>query len=207
MSIASKTIASALPRAAGIGFKAQHFDDILSGPQPIGFVEIHAENYMGEGGEPHAQLRALCERYALSVHGVGLSIGGAQPLDRAHLRRLGPPWLSPLYVPGRRSGELSHFSRFLGFRRIRAELLDGGDEPARDFGTSLGIQGAGAELALAEAYGNLPPFVTADENEGVLAGSSALPPPHLNRSASSEVLQGSPYPELAGIEPRHRRAE
>lgn len=82
------TIASVLPRAAGIGFKPQHFGDILSGPQPIGFVEIHAENYMGEGGEPHAQLRTLCEHYALSVHGVGLSIGGAQPLDRAHLRRL-----------------------------------------------------------------------------------------------------------------------
>jgi uncharacterized protein (UPF0276 family) len=82
------TIASHLPRDAGVGFKPQHFADILSGPQPIGFVEVHAENYMGEGGEPHAQLRALCAHYALSVHGVGLSIGGAQPLDRAHLRRL-----------------------------------------------------------------------------------------------------------------------
>ena len=43
---------------------------------------------MGAGGPAHAQLRALCERYALSVHGVGLSIGGAQPLDRDHLARL-----------------------------------------------------------------------------------------------------------------------
>jgi uncharacterized protein (UPF0276 family) len=79
---------SGLPAAAGIGFKPQHFADIIAGEQPIGFVEIHAENYMGAGGPPHAQLAALRERYALSVHGVGLSIGGDGPLDPAHLARL-----------------------------------------------------------------------------------------------------------------------
>ena len=43
---------------------------------------------MGAGGPPHAQLAALRERYALSVHGVGLSIGSMQPLDSDHLARL-----------------------------------------------------------------------------------------------------------------------
>ncbi|MGE3145006.1 MAG: DUF692 domain-containing protein [Pseudorhodoplanes sp.] len=80
--------ASRLPKAAGIGFKPQHFEAIMAGEQPVGFVEIHAENYMGAGGPPHAQLRALRERFALSVHGVALSIGSAQPLDREHLSRL-----------------------------------------------------------------------------------------------------------------------
>ena len=56
--------------------------------QAVGFFEVHAENYMGAGGPSHAQLTALRERYALSVHGVGLSIGSMQPLDRAHLARL-----------------------------------------------------------------------------------------------------------------------
>lgn len=79
---------SCLPVAAGVGFKPQHFDDIVSAEQPIRFIEIHAENYMGAGGSPHAQLRALTERYALSVHGVALSIGSMHPLDREHLRRL-----------------------------------------------------------------------------------------------------------------------
>ena len=79
---------SKLPACAGVGFKPQHFTDILSGEQPIGFVEVHAENYMGAGGPPHAQLTALRERYALSVHGVGLSIGGAAPLNGDHLARL-----------------------------------------------------------------------------------------------------------------------
>ena len=56
--------ASDLPARTGVGFKPAHFGDILAGPQPIGFFEVHAENYMGAGGPPHAQLgcvaRALC---------------------------------------------------------------------------------------------------------------------------------------------------
>jgi uncharacterized protein len=79
---------SKLPLAAGIGFKPQHFADIMMCGQVIGFMEIHAENYMGDGGAPHAMLAALCERFALSVHGVGLSIGGDERLDLEHLLRL-----------------------------------------------------------------------------------------------------------------------
>jgi uncharacterized protein (UPF0276 family) len=80
--------ASNLPASAGVGFKAEHFREIIESPQPLGFFEVHAENYMGAGGAPHAQLTALRERYALSIHGVGLSIGSMQPLDREHLARL-----------------------------------------------------------------------------------------------------------------------
>lgn len=79
---------SCLPATAGVGFKPQHYTDIIDGEQPIGFVEVHAENYMGAGGAPHAQLAKLHERFALSVHGVGLSIGGTAPLNRDHLARL-----------------------------------------------------------------------------------------------------------------------
>jgi uncharacterized protein len=82
------SVGSQLPAHAGVGFKSQHFYDIIIAPQPIGFFEVHAENYMGAGGAPHAQLGALRERYALSIHGVGLSIGSMQPLDRDHLARL-----------------------------------------------------------------------------------------------------------------------
>lgn len=79
---------TALPSTPGVGFKTEHFDAILSGEQPIGFLEVHAENYMGAGGPPHAMLRTLRERYALSIHGVGLSIGSMAPLDTEHLTRL-----------------------------------------------------------------------------------------------------------------------
>ena len=61
------------------------------------WLEIHAENYMGDGGRPLAQLRHLAEKFAISVHGVGLSIGGEGPLDKDHLARLNHlcSWLNP----------------------------------------------------------------------------------------------------------------
>lgn len=77
-----------LPPDAGIGFKPQHFDALLAESAPVRFVEVHAENYMGAGGPPHARLTALRECLALSIHGVGLSIGGGGALDREHLARL-----------------------------------------------------------------------------------------------------------------------
>lgn len=77
-----------LPAGAGVGFKPEHFEAIMADAPPLAFLEVHAENYMGDGGRPHAQLAALRERFALSIHGVGLSIGGDEPLDKAHLARL-----------------------------------------------------------------------------------------------------------------------
>ncbi|WP_371037937.1 DUF692 family multinuclear iron-containing protein [Rhodosalinus sp. FB01] len=77
-----------LPARVGVGFKAKHFAGLTAEPGPVGWIEIHAENYMGAGGRPRAQLAALAERFPVSVHGVGLSIGGQAPLDRDHLARL-----------------------------------------------------------------------------------------------------------------------
>ncbi len=86
-----------LPTATGVGYKAQHFEAILADPGPVAWLEIHAENYMGAGGRPLAQLRHLAERFAISVHGVGLSIGGEGRLDADHLARLKHlvGWLEP----------------------------------------------------------------------------------------------------------------
>jgi len=77
-----------LPARPGVGYKPQHFSDLMADPGPVEWIEVHAENYMGDGGRPHAQLRALTETFGLSIHGVGLSIGGETPLDRDHLARL-----------------------------------------------------------------------------------------------------------------------
>ena len=86
-----------LPARPGAGYKPQHFSDILANPAPVAWLELHAENYMGDGGRPLAQLRHLSERFPISVHGVGLSIGGEGPLDRDHLARLKAlcDWLVP----------------------------------------------------------------------------------------------------------------
>lgn len=77
-----------LPAAPGLGFKPEHFADICVHRPSLGFFEVHAENYMGAGGPPHRMLSALRADYALSLHGVGLSIGGPGRLDGAHLGRL-----------------------------------------------------------------------------------------------------------------------
>jgi hypothetical protein len=72
---------------AGIGLKPAHYAGLLAGAPPLAFLEAHAENYMGDGGPPHRYLAALAEMYPLSLHGVGLSLGGSEGLDRAHLKR------------------------------------------------------------------------------------------------------------------------
>ncbi|MEF2552560.1 DUF692 domain-containing protein [Aurantimonas sp. A2-1-M11] len=85
---AAPTAASPLPAAAGLGLKLEHAGEILATGPAVGFFEVHAENYMGAGGPPHRYLEAIAARYPLSLHGVGLSIGGEGALDRAHLARL-----------------------------------------------------------------------------------------------------------------------
>lgn len=86
-----------LPYAPGVGYKPQHFDDLQADPGDVAWIEVHAENYMGDGGRPLAQLRALSEKFAISIHGVGLSIGGETPLDTNHLARLKKlcDWINP----------------------------------------------------------------------------------------------------------------
>lgn len=77
-----------LPARAGLGLKPEHYANVLAERPDIGFFEVHAENYMGDGGPPHRYLSAIAEYYPLSLHGVGLSIGGSGPLDKDHLARL-----------------------------------------------------------------------------------------------------------------------
>lgn len=88
MTAHSTFAAPALLARAGLCFKPLHWAAIEAASPDVGFFEVHAENYMGAGGPPHRVLAALRERWPLSLHGVGLSIGGAEPLDRAHLARL-----------------------------------------------------------------------------------------------------------------------
>jgi hypothetical protein len=77
-----------LPPRAGAGLKTDHVDAILADDYRIGFLEVHAENYMGEGGPAHRALAAIRNEFPLSVHGVGLSIGSEEGIDPAHLERL-----------------------------------------------------------------------------------------------------------------------
>lgn len=80
--------AATLPVRGGLGLKPEHFRTILETLPDLGFFEIHAENYMVDGGPFHHYLTQIRSHYPLSIHGVGLSIGGEGPLDERHLDRL-----------------------------------------------------------------------------------------------------------------------
>jgi uncharacterized protein (UPF0276 family) len=74
---------------AGIGLRTPHYAELLERNPPLAFLEVHSENYFCDGGAPLAWLERFRARYPLSFHGVGLSLGSADPLDEPHLARLG----------------------------------------------------------------------------------------------------------------------
>ncbi len=77
-----------IPARAGIGLRADHYEALLETLPAVGWLEVHSENYFGAGGAPlHYLGKARCH-YPLSLHGVGLSIGSADPLNIRHLSSL-----------------------------------------------------------------------------------------------------------------------
>lgn len=102
-----------LPPRAGAGLKTEHIDAILADDYRIGFLEVHAENYMGDGGPPHRALSAIRAEFPLSVHGVGLSIGSAGGIDPDHLERLAR--VVERYQPGMVSEHLAWSSHDAGY--------------------------------------------------------------------------------------------
>jgi uncharacterized protein len=104
---------SKIPPQSGIGLKNEHIRAILEEKPALGFLEIHAENYMGDGGPLLRYLEAVRENYPLSLHGVGLSIGGPHALDRDHLKRL--RGLNDRFSPGLFSEHLAWSTHDTGF--------------------------------------------------------------------------------------------
>jgi len=85
---AAQRVSAAIPAHAGIGLRAPHYRDLLEIRPDVAWLEVHSENYFGEGGAPLHYLERARELYPVSLHGVGLSLGSADPLNREHLRRL-----------------------------------------------------------------------------------------------------------------------
>ncbi len=75
-------------RAVGIGLRAPHYGALAEQRPELGFLEVHSENFFGDGGPALAWLERFRSDYALSLHGVGLSLGSADRLDAEHLRKL-----------------------------------------------------------------------------------------------------------------------
>ncbi|WP_109313907.1 DUF692 family multinuclear iron-containing protein [Ruegeria sp. AU67] len=156
-----------LPAAPGVGYKPQHYDQILDHAHPVGWLEIHAENYMGDGGRPLAQLRHLSEKFPISVHGVGLSIGGEGPLDTDHLARLKHlvGWLNPASFSEHLAWS-THDSHFLNdllplpytdetLKRICAHI----DQVQETVGRQMLLENPSSYLAFEESTWSEPDFL------------------------------------------------
>ena len=156
---ASPSRPGAIPPRGGVGLKPEHYATILATAPDIGFFEVHAENYMGGGGPPHRYLTGIRERYPLSLHGVGLSIGGAAPLDRAHLARLKD--LVKRYEPGLFSEHLAwstHDGAFLNdllplpyTGETLARVVRHIDEVHESLGRQMLLENPSTYLAFAES--------------------------------------------------------
>ncbi|MBI3897747.1 MAG: DUF692 domain-containing protein [Gammaproteobacteria bacterium] len=96
---------NAIPISAGIGLRAPHYREVLATRPAIGWWEVHSENYFGAGGPPHYYLERVRRDYPLSLHGVSLSLGSSDRLNREHLARLKA--LIERYQPGLVSEHLS----------------------------------------------------------------------------------------------------
>jgi uncharacterized protein (UPF0276 family) len=89
------------PLGFGLGLRVDHYQDLLDGERKVDWLEILSENYMIPGGRPLHFLERFRERYPLVMHGVSLSIGSGDPLNRDYLKRLKqlannvqPAWIS-----------------------------------------------------------------------------------------------------------------
>ncbi|WP_240327283.1 DUF692 domain-containing protein [Burkholderia sp. IDO3] len=147
--------------------KAEHYRTVVDTRPDVGFFEVHAENYMGDGGPPHRYLSAVRERYPLTLHGVGLSIGGARPLDRAHLRRLRA--LLARYAPALFSEHLAWSSHDAGFlddllpvpyttqalQRVVAHV----DDVQHTLGRQMLLENPSTYLGFAESTYDEPDFI------------------------------------------------
>ena len=112
---------------AGLSFKPIHFEQAMACPAAGLWYEVHAENYMVEGGQRLAMLEALRSRFPLSIHGVGLSLAGVDEPDRQHLAKLKrladhfEPFLLSEHLAWSRHGDVS-FPDLLPFPRTNEAL-------------------------------------------------------------------------------------
>ncbi len=99
----------------GISFRSRHWRAMMASKPALPWLEVLADNFMGAGGMPGYQLETLAEHYPLTLHSVGLSIAGCEPLDRAYLaqlkalkKRSGATWLSDHLCFTHAQGRYSH---------------------------------------------------------------------------------------------------
>lgn len=98
-------VAAPIPAHAGIGLRAEHYRQVTVTLPPVAWFEVHSENFFGDGGAPLKYLELIRQNYPISFHGVGLSLGSCDELNRRHLGQL--KTLIERFEPGLVSDHLS----------------------------------------------------------------------------------------------------
>ena len=144
-----------IPACAGIGLRSVHHDALLEQRPDVGFIEAHTENYFHAGGAAVRALERARSNYPLSLHGVGLGLGSADGVDRAHLervrlaiRRFEPALVSEHACWGHAGGEYFNDLLPLPATEEAARLLAAQVSEAQDFlGVQLLIENVSAYVA------------------------------------------------------------
>lgn len=149
-----------IPARAGIGLRSNHHAALLAERPAVGWIEAHTENYFHAGGPAARALLRARSNYPLSLHGVGLALGSADGLDRAHLervrdavRRYEPALVSEHACWGRIDGE--HFNDLLPlpYTDEAVELLARQVGEAQDFlGRQLLIENVSAYVTFQHSH-------------------------------------------------------
>jgi uncharacterized protein (UPF0276 family) len=143
-----------IPARAGIGLRFVHHDALLEQRPAVGWIEAHTENYFRDGAAPRALERARAN-YPLSLHGVGLGLGSADGIDRAHLARVRraidrfePALVSEHACWGHAGGEFFNDLLPLPYTEEAVALLAAHVREAQDFlGVQLLIENVSAYVA------------------------------------------------------------
>jgi uncharacterized protein (UPF0276 family) len=149
-----------IPARAGIGLRSIHHDALVAERPAVGWIEAHTENYFHEGGAAARALERARANYPLSLHGVGLGLGSAEGVDRAHLervrraiRRFEPALVSEHACWGHAGGEWFNDLLPLPFTVEAAEILAHQVAQAQDFlGSQLLIENVSAYVAFEHSH-------------------------------------------------------
>ncbi len=199
-----------IPARAGIGLRAPHYREMASRRPPLAFLEVHSENYFGDGGPPHFYLEQLRQDYPLSLHGVGLSLGSGDPLDPAYLAKL--KQLTDRYQPALVSDHLcwtsaggthAHDLLPLPFTRAMVNHVAARIRQVQDaLGRRILVENASSYVAFAESEMTEWAFV----NE-VVAEADCLLLLDVNNAYVNAVNHGFDAREYLGAMPSARVAE
>ncbi|WP_025566141.1 DUF692 domain-containing protein [Psychromonas sp. SP041] len=158
MSVESKDV------LIGVGLRHPHFTDVLTQPKQVDFVEVHSENFFGEGGAALSVLNQVREKYPISLHSTSMGLGSEQDIPRHYLDRLAnlarsiDPFLMSehaCFTWGQQQGQLIHSGDLLPITHTNASLdrmCEQVDKVQSILGRQLIIENVSAYIKFDQSY-------------------------------------------------------